>query len=72
MEEIENKSNQEGTIKMRPDEAAIYIGCAEYTIRKMVREKQIPHYRIGVKILFTRNSLDKWVLEQESKCVGRK
>lgn len=66
---ITTNEEQEGKIVLRPDEAAKYIGCSDYTIRQMVRERRIPHYRIGVKILFTQNSLDKWIEEQEKRSV---
>ena len=71
MENVAVATNEEHEKKiiLRPAEAAKYIGCSEYTIRQMVRERRIPHYRIGVKILFTKNSLDKWIEEQEKKSV---
>lgn len=66
---VATSEEREKKVILRPTEAAKYIGCSEYTIRQMVRERRIPHYRIGVKILFTKNSLDKWIEEQEKKSV---
>lgn len=48
-----------------PKEAAEFIGCSEYTIKDLARRKDIPHYRVGNRIMFTRTSLEKWVRDQE-------
>lgn len=46
-------------------EAAPYIGASEWMVREMVRLKQIPHYRIGSRILFRKAALDEWISKQE-------
>ncbi|NRR04565.1 helix-turn-helix domain-containing protein [Brevibacillus sp. RS1.1] len=46
-------------------EAAVYIRISEYTLREAVRKKQIPHYRIGSRILFRKAALDEWIEQQE-------
>lgn len=50
-----------------PKEAAELIGCSEYTIKDLVRRHKIPHYRIGVRIMFSRPALEKWVTDQEKR-----
>jgi excisionase family DNA binding protein len=42
-------------------EAASYIGLSERTIRKLLLE--IPHFRIGSKLLFRKSELDAWILQ---------
>lgn len=72
MEVITNRGGQDSMnndVRMRPDEAAQFIGCSEYIIRQMVRERRIPHYRIGVKILFSRQTLERWVAKQEAESI---
>jgi excisionase family DNA binding protein len=46
-------------------EAAIYIGASEFKVRDMVRQKQLPHYRIGSRILFRKVTLEQWIIKQE-------
>jgi excisionase family DNA binding protein len=46
----------------RIDAAATYIGVSTSFLRKMVREKRIPHARAGSKVLlFRRTTLDSWL-----------
>ena len=41
-------------------EAAQYLGISSWLIRKLVREKKIPYYKIESKTLFTKEILDKY------------
>lgn len=53
-------------------EAAQYLGISYWLIRKLVREKKIPYYKIESKILFTKEILDKYIqdsLEEPKKKV---
>ncbi|PYI54493.1 excisionase family DNA-binding protein [Paenibacillus flagellatus] len=51
--------------RMSVKEAAPYIGASEYKLREMVRQKEIPSYRIGSRILFRKTTLDDWIAQQE-------
>lgn len=42
-------------------EAAKYLGISYWLIRKLVREKKIPHYKIESKTLFTKEILDQYI-----------
>ena len=51
-------------------EAAQYLGISYWLIRKLVREKKIPYYKIESKTLFTKEILDKYIqdsLEEPKK-----
>ena len=53
-------------------EAAQYLGISYWLIRKLVREKKIPYYKIESKTLFTKEILDKYIqdsLEEPRKKV---
>ncbi|MBY6276800.1 helix-turn-helix domain-containing protein [Symbiobacterium thermophilum] len=50
-------------------EVAEYLGVHRDTIYAMVRQKQIPHFRIRRRILFSREAIDAWIREQESTIV---
>lgn len=41
-------------------ELAAFLGVSTDSIYAMVREKQIPHFRVRRKILFHRTSIDDW------------
>ena len=48
-------------------EAAAYIGGVHPdTIYTMVKRKEIPHFRIRRRIMFSKEALDAWAREQES------
>lgn len=44
---------------------AEYLNVSISLIRKLVKNKDIPHVRLGVKILFSKIEIDKWLLEQQ-------
>lgn len=46
-------------------ELADYLSIHTDTLYKMVKEKKLPHFRIGGKILFTRSAINEWIAEQE-------
>lgn len=48
------------------EETAIYIGVSVDMIYKLVREKALPHFRIGRRILFKREVIDRYI-EQKIK-----
>ena len=53
-------------------EAGQYLGISYWLIRKLVREKKIPYYKIESKTLFTKEILDKYIqdsLEEPKKKV---
>lgn len=50
-------------------EAAEYLGVSAHSIYKMVREKQIPHFRVRRTILLSKKAIDEWVEQQESESV---
>ena len=45
-------------------EAAEYLHCSESTIRKLMRTKQIPSFRVGYRVYFKKELLDLWVENQ--------
>jgi excisionase family DNA binding protein len=47
-------------------EVAEYLGVHQDTIYTMVRQKQIPHFRIRRRILFHQASIDAWIDKQET------
>lgn len=70
-ENLEQVAHENETTKRVLDsaEAAKYLGISYWLIRKLVREKKIPHYKIESKTLFTKEILDKYIEDslEESK-----
>lgn len=46
-------------------ELSDYLKCSISCIRKLVRDKTIPFFRLGYKINFDKKSIDNWVSQQE-------
>lgn len=53
--------------RMTVKEAAPFIGASEFKLREMVRQKEIPHYRIGSRIFFRKPILEQWIEQQEQQ-----
>lgn len=49
-------------------EVTKYLSVSESTVRKLVREKKIPHFRILSKILFDKELIDKWINNNQINC----
>lgn len=50
---------------MNVKEAAPYLGISEWTLRDMVRGKEIVFHRIRTRIFFKRRELDRWINQQQ-------
>ena len=48
-------------------EVAKYLNISESGVRKLVREKKIPHFRLNSAIRFDINTINKWVEKLEEK-----
>lgn len=46
-------------------ELADYLQCSVSSIRTLVRNKQIPYFRIGSKLNFNKEAVDTWIHNQE-------
>ncbi len=54
-------------LNLSPKEAAELVGCSEYTIKELARQKRIPSHKVGGLIKFTREGLEAWIQAQEKK-----
>lgn len=54
-------------LALRPAEAADAIGISERTLRSWLRERQIPHVRIGNLTLFPIDALRGWLAAEAAK-----
>ncbi len=59
-----------GRSTLTAKEAAKYLGISYWKVLEMAKRGEIPHIRAGSRVLFRRESLDQWMLEQEQASVG--
>jgi excisionase family DNA binding protein len=52
---------------LKVQEVAEYLGVHQDTIYNMVKQKEIPHFKVRKRILFTREAIDSWILQKESQ-----
>ncbi len=45
-------------------EVAKYLNCSQSTIRKLLRNNQIPYFRVGYRIFFKKSLIDLWISNQ--------
>lgn len=57
--------------KLLPAEAANFLGCGYDKLMQLVRLKQIPHYRIGRRVFFTKEALTLWIENQERQSMQK-
>lgn len=42
-------------------EISMYLNCSESTVRKLIRNRQIPFIKVSGKILFLKSRIDEWL-----------
>lgn len=60
---------------MNVTEVADYIGCSTSMVRKLIRTREIPFYKLGTKIIFRKSIIDLWIsnkLKREGFVYGTK
>ncbi|MDO5555691.1 MAG: helix-turn-helix domain-containing protein [Clostridia bacterium] len=60
---MEQEKIRKTTLTMK--ETAEYLGVSYWLVNRLVRIKQLPSVRVGGKILFRREALDRYLIEQE-------
>lgn len=68
-EEREN-INRNAAIMNAP-EAAEFLRISESTIRRLVKEKRVPYFRINSRCLFSRRALEQWTFSLIEKPSGQ-
>lgn len=59
----------DGIKRLTVVEAADYLGVHPDTIYKMVRQKQIPHFRLRRRIMFSQEAIESWIHKQEIESI---
>jgi excisionase family DNA binding protein len=58
------------TETMKAGQAAEFLGLSEWSVYDLVRRRIIPHVRVSRRVLFRRETLLRWMAEQEAASVG--
>jgi len=56
---------------MSAPEAAEFLRISESTIRRLVKEKRVPYFRINSRCLFSRRALEEWTFSLIEKPSGQ-
>ena len=53
-------------------ELARYLKTSSSTIRRLIKEGNLPYFKVGGIIKFNKLSIDNWIKEQKEKNIRRK
>ena len=57
------------TSTIKAKDAAKYLGISYWKILEMAKAGEVPHVRAGRRVLFRRETLDRWMAAQEAESV---
>lgn len=52
-------------VMLNVKELSEYLNISVSLVRKLVRKGELPHNRLGAKILFSKMEIDKWLLDHQ-------
>lgn len=52
---------------MNLKEMSVYLRCSQTTIRRMVRDRELPYFMIRNRYYFRKNSVDEWLKQKEEE-----
>ncbi len=52
-------------VMLNVKELSEYLNISVSLVRKLVKKGELPHNRLGVKILFSKVEIDKWLLDHQ-------
>lgn len=64
MADLENFQKIERTT-LTMEEVAEYLGISYWLVGQLVRKNELPHFRVGGRILFRKKIIDNFMEEQE-------
>ena len=64
MPDLENFQKVERTT-LTMEEVAEYLGSSYWLVGQLVRKNELPHFRVGGRILFRKKVIDNFMEEQE-------
>lgn len=64
MANLENYQKIERTT-LTMEEVAKYLGISYWLVGQLVRKNELPHFRVGGRVLFRKKVIDEFMEEQE-------
>ena len=64
MANLENYQKIERTT-LTMEEVAEYLGVSYWLVGQLVRKNELPHFRVGGRVLFRKKVIDEFMEEQE-------
>lgn len=64
MANLENYQKIERTT-LTMEEVAKYLGISYWLVGQLVRKNELPHFRVGGRVLFRKKVIDDFIEEQE-------
>ena len=58
-----NEQNSASQTVLTVVDAALFLRISESVVRRLIREKRIPYFRIDGRYLFYRPLVEKWMIE---------
>lgn len=52
-------------VMLNVKELSDYLNISVSLVRKLVKKGELPHNRLGAKILFSKMEIDKWLLDHQ-------
>jgi excisionase family DNA binding protein len=56
---------------MPAKEAAEYLGISYWLLLELAKKKQIPHFKLGGRVMFRTDTLDLWIKNQEAISISQ-
>ncbi len=60
------EQNAQLQVTMDAKEAAKYLGISYWLLLEKCKAKEIPHIRVGKRVLFRKETIDRWMTNQET------
>lgn len=55
---------------MTVNEIALFLHCSTSNIRNMVKANEIPHFRLGYRIYFNKETITQWLRNKEMQSLN--
>jgi excisionase family DNA binding protein len=67
MKTIESFADAKERLLIPVKEASAWLGIPVFTLYSWAQSQRIPHYKIGKRVLFSKDDLKRWIAEHHQK-----
>jgi excisionase family DNA binding protein len=58
---IQGKDGRDDPRRLSVEEAAPILGVSVFTVRKLIRQRAVPYYRVGRRVVLDRDDLERYL-----------